>query len=75
MAADVRRKVPSVDALLRSDPARRAASSLGRPLLKRMLEDVLEEVRAAAAEGEEPPPDEILAGAGRSAAPRMRRRG
>ena len=60
MAVDVRRKVPSVDALLRSDPARRAASSLGRPLLKRMLEDVLEEVRAAAARGEDPPPDEIL---------------
>jgi L-seryl-tRNA(Ser) seleniumtransferase len=60
MAVDVRRKVPSVDALLRSDPARRAASTLGRPLLKRTLEDVLSEVRAAAAEGEDPPPDEVL---------------
>ena len=60
MAVDVRRKVPSVDALLRSDPARRAASTLGRPLLKRMLEDVLAEVRSAAAEGEDPPPDEVL---------------
>jgi L-seryl-tRNA(Ser) seleniumtransferase len=60
MAVDVRRKVPSVDALLRSDPARRAASSLGRPLLKRMLEDVLAEVRSAAAEGEDPPADEVL---------------
>ena len=52
MAVDVRRKVPSVDALLRSDPARRAATSLGRPLLKRTLEDVLAEVRSAAALGE-----------------------
>ncbi|HEX5937032.1 MAG TPA: L-seryl-tRNA(Sec) selenium transferase [Actinomycetota bacterium] len=60
MAVDVRRKVPSVDALLRSDPARRAASTLGRPLLKRVLEDVLAEVRAAAADGEAPPADEIL---------------
>ena len=60
MAVDVRRKVPSVDALLRSDPARRAASTLGRPLLKRMLEDVLAEVRSAAAEGEDPPADEVL---------------
>jgi L-seryl-tRNA(Ser) seleniumtransferase len=60
MAVDVRRKVPSVDALLRSDPARRAASTLGRPLLKRTLEDILAEVRAAAAEGDDPPPDEVL---------------
>jgi L-seryl-tRNA(Ser) seleniumtransferase len=60
MAVDVRRKVPSVDALLRSGPARRAASTLGRPVLKRMLEDVLAEVRSAAAGGEDPPPDEVL---------------
>ncbi len=60
MDVDVRRKIPSVDALLRSDPARRAASSLGRPLLKRTLEDVLAEAREAAANGEPPPPDEIL---------------
>ncbi|MGH2681220.1 MAG: L-seryl-tRNA(Sec) selenium transferase [Actinomycetota bacterium] len=60
MAVDVRRKVPSVDALLRSDPARRAASVLGRPLLKRTLEDVLAEVRSAAAEGDDPPPAEVL---------------
>ncbi len=60
MAVDVRRKVPSVDALLRSDPARRSSSTLGRPLLKRMLEDVLAEVRSAAADGEDPPPDEVL---------------
>ena len=60
MAVDLRRKVPSVDALLRSDPARRAAKSLGRPLLKRTLEEVLAEVRSAAAGGEDPPPEEIL---------------
>jgi L-seryl-tRNA(Ser) seleniumtransferase len=60
MALDVRRKIPSVDALLRSDPARRASTHLGRPLVKRALEDVLDEARTAAATGEAPPPDEIL---------------
>jgi L-seryl-tRNA(Ser) seleniumtransferase len=60
MAVDVRRKIPSVDALLRSDPARRAAAHLGRPLVKRTLEDVLADARRAAAQGEDPPPDEIL---------------
>jgi L-seryl-tRNA(Ser) seleniumtransferase len=60
MAVDVRRKIPSVDALLRSDPARRAAVHLGRPLVKRTLEDVLSDARRAAAEGEEPPADDIL---------------
>jgi L-seryl-tRNA(Ser) seleniumtransferase len=60
MALDVRRKIPSVDALLRSDPGRRAASTLGRPLVKRILEDVLADARAAAADGTHPPSDEIL---------------
>ena len=60
MAVDVRRKVPSVDVLLRSDPARRATRTLGRHLIKRMLEDVLAEVRSAAADGEDPPPGEVL---------------
>ena len=60
MAVDVRRKLPSLDALLRSDPARRAATHLGRPLVKRTLADVLEAARHAAAAGEDPPPEEIL---------------
>ncbi|MGH7541119.1 MAG: L-seryl-tRNA(Sec) selenium transferase, partial [Gemmatimonadota bacterium] len=60
MPVDVRRKIPSVDSLLRSDPARRGAASLGRPLLKRVLEDVLTEARAAAAAGQPPPADAIL---------------
>ncbi|MBI3648458.1 MAG: L-seryl-tRNA(Sec) selenium transferase [Actinobacteria bacterium] len=62
MATDARRKVPSVDALLRSEPGGRAAAALGRPLLKRTLASVLDEVRAAAARGISPPEeDEILA--------------
>ncbi len=62
--ADARTRVPSVDALLRSEPGVRAARSLGRPLLKATVTKVLEEVRAAAAAGGSPPePDEILAAA------------
>jgi L-seryl-tRNA(Ser) seleniumtransferase len=62
--ADARRKVPSVDGLLRSAPGRRAAASLGRPLLKRTLTDVLDQARDAAERGVDPPyPDELLAAA------------
>jgi L-seryl-tRNA(Ser) seleniumtransferase len=46
-----------VDALLRSDPARRAAATFGRPLVKRFLQATLTEVRARAARGE-PVPDQ-----------------
>jgi L-seryl-tRNA(Ser) seleniumtransferase len=61
---DARRKVPSVDGLLRSAPGRRAAASLGRPLLKRTLTDILDETRDAAERGVDPPsPDELLAAA------------
>ncbi len=60
--ADVRRKVPSVDALLRSEPGKRVGAALGRRLVKRTLEKALDEVRAGAARGAVPPSDdEILA--------------
>jgi L-seryl-tRNA(Ser) seleniumtransferase len=55
-----RRKVPSVDALLRSEPGKRASASLGRPLLKRALQLALDEVRAAAADGTAPPEDDLI---------------
>ena len=44
MAGDtgLRRTLPSIDALLRSDPGKRASASLGRPLVKQMLAQVLE---------------------------------
>jgi len=59
---DARRKVPSVDAILRSTPGQRAARVVGRTVLKRTVTAELEAVRAAAAAGEEPPiADEILA--------------
>jgi L-seryl-tRNA(Ser) seleniumtransferase len=70
-AAEVgaRRKIPSVDALLRSAPGRRAIASLGRPLLKAELVRTLDAVRGAAARGVDPPePDVILARAFQSAA-------
>ncbi len=61
-ASEPRRRIPSVDALLRSEPGRRASAALGRPLVKQVLRGVLGEVRAAAARGTSPPTDdEILA--------------
>jgi L-seryl-tRNA(Ser) seleniumtransferase len=60
VARDVRRKLPSVDALLRSDPARRAAGTVGRVVLKRTLAATLDEARRAAAKGRPPPPDDEL---------------
>ncbi|MGZ4131756.1 MAG: L-seryl-tRNA(Sec) selenium transferase, partial [Actinomycetota bacterium] len=62
MAGDVRRQVPSVDALLRSGPGVRASAVVGRAVLKRTLTRTLDEVRAEAAAGVEPPmADEVLA--------------
>ena len=60
MVTDVRRKVPSVDSLLRSEPARRAAGVFGRPVLKRTLTAVIDEVRRSAARGVEPPTERVL---------------
>jgi L-seryl-tRNA(Ser) seleniumtransferase len=62
--SDARRRVPSLDALLRSEPGKRGAAALGRPLLKQSLARTLEEVRSAAENGTPPPSqDEILAAA------------
>jgi L-seryl-tRNA(Ser) seleniumtransferase len=60
MAVDARRKVPSVDALLRSEPGRRATATFGRPLLKRTIARTLDETRGAAERGVEPPSDDDL---------------
>jgi L-seryl-tRNA(Ser) seleniumtransferase len=60
--SDVRRKVPSLDAILRSTPGQRASRVVGRAVLKRTLTAELASVRSAAALGAEPPiADEILA--------------
>jgi len=61
---DARRSLPSVDSLLRSPPALRAAATVGRPLLKRTVTAVLDEMRADAADGRAPDPptdDDVLA--------------
>jgi L-seryl-tRNA(Ser) seleniumtransferase len=61
-AAERRRRIPSVDSLLRSEPGRRASATFGRALVKRTLVATLDDVRVAAARGVEPPADdEILA--------------
>jgi L-seryl-tRNA(Ser) seleniumtransferase len=59
-SVDARRRVPSVDALLRTDPARKAASRFGRPVLKHALQATLAEVRDRAARGSEVPPDSVI---------------
>jgi L-seryl-tRNA(Ser) seleniumtransferase len=62
MAADtrLRRSLPSLDALLRTDAGVRASRSLGRPVLKQALERVLDDARRAAARGVAPPDAEVL---------------
>lgn len=55
-----RRRIPSVDALLRSDPGRRAEATLGRPLLKAELVRTLAAVRTAAARGQDPPDADVI---------------
>jgi len=63
MAPDeARRTIPSVDALLRSEPGRRASATFGRATVKRAISDALGDVRAGAANGLEPPStEEVLA--------------
>src|SRR5438477_8647977 len=53
--ADRRSQVPSVDALLRSAPGRRATARFGRALVKQALKETLEDVRAGASGGGELP--------------------
>jgi L-seryl-tRNA(Ser) seleniumtransferase len=61
-AADTRRSVPSLDALLRSAPGKKATLKFGRSLVKHALQVTLAEIRRAA-EGRAvvPENDEILA--------------
>jgi L-seryl-tRNA(Ser) seleniumtransferase len=59
-AAEPRRRIPSVDALLRSEPGRRAAATFGRALVKRTLIRTLDDVRAGAERGIDPPEDDVI---------------
>jgi len=57
---DLRRKVPSVDALLGSEPARKGAAKFGRPLIKHALKATLSDVRADAEKGVAIPEDAAI---------------
>jgi L-seryl-tRNA(Ser) seleniumtransferase len=57
---DARRSVPSIDALLRSDPGRKAAEKFGRPLVKHALHVTLTEMRKEAARGAAVPEDDVI---------------
>jgi L-seryl-tRNA(Ser) seleniumtransferase len=57
---DARRAVPSVDALLRSAPGRRAISKFGRPLVKQGLLSVLTDVRARLQSGQDVPDESVI---------------
>src|SRR6266542_2265111 len=59
-SSDRRRSVPSLDALLRSAPARRGARKFGRPLVKHALRAQLEEIRRHAARGRPLPDEEVI---------------
>ncbi|HEY7281933.1 MAG TPA: L-seryl-tRNA(Sec) selenium transferase [Actinomycetota bacterium] len=59
-----RRGLPSVDALLRSGPGRKASAEFGRSVVKQAVRDVLAGARAAAGRGRDPdPPDLLMAAA------------
>ncbi|MEX1046661.1 MAG: L-seryl-tRNA(Sec) selenium transferase [Actinomycetota bacterium] len=55
-----RRRIPSVDALLRTLPAKKAAEEFGRPLIRAAVKEVLDTAREAATRGVEPPGEEAL---------------
>jgi L-seryl-tRNA(Ser) seleniumtransferase len=66
---DGRRRLPSVDSLLRSEPGRRASGMLGRPVVRRAIREVLDDARRAAGRGGAPSErDAILARAAALAA-------
>src|ERR671923_776590 len=55
---DRRRRLPSVDSLLRSEPGRRASDRFGRAVVRRAIRSVLDEARAASLRRRGEPPDE-----------------
>jgi L-seryl-tRNA(Ser) seleniumtransferase len=57
---DPRRRLPSVDTLLRSAPGRRAVERFGREVIRQAIRSVLEAARTQVARGGDAPGDEIL---------------
>jgi L-seryl-tRNA(Ser) seleniumtransferase len=58
--ADRRRRVPSVDALLRSVPGKRAGVKFGRPVVKHALQSTLTDIRDEAARGVLVPDEDVI---------------
>ncbi len=54
------REIPSIDALLRATPAKKAATKFGRPMVKQALQATLREARAAAAHGRPLPEESVI---------------
>jgi L-seryl-tRNA(Ser) seleniumtransferase len=59
-ARDDRRRVPSIDALLRSVPGKKAAQRFGRPVVKHAIQATLDDVRAEAKRGSPVPPEDAI---------------
>jgi L-seryl-tRNA(Ser) seleniumtransferase len=57
---DGRRLLPSVDALLRSAPGKKAATSFGRPVVKRALQLALGDARVGVMNGDGLPDDGVI---------------
>ena len=57
---DLRRDVPSVDALLRTEPGRKGTKKFGRPLVKHALHRVLRQVRNDASSGGTIPDRDVI---------------
>jgi L-seryl-tRNA(Ser) seleniumtransferase len=57
---DARRRLPSVDALMRSAPGRRASDRFGRAVVRQAVRTVVGGLRTQAARGAELPPDDVL---------------
>jgi L-seryl-tRNA(Ser) seleniumtransferase len=58
--SDQRRRVPSIDALLRSEPGKKAAAKFGRPVLKHALQTARTDVREAAAREAPVPANDVI---------------
>jgi len=57
---DARRSLPSIDALLRSEPATKAAATFGRATVKHALRRELAAIRSGLATGREPPEESLI---------------
>jgi L-seryl-tRNA(Ser) seleniumtransferase len=59
-APDARRRLPSVDSLLRSAAGKRASERFGRVVVKQAIDATLQEARETAATSAGPPGDELI---------------